>query len=72
MKTINIRISTSIKTQSKIIIIVIKTSGYKINGRRPNLSTSFTDIIVAIRLNVPVETIPQYTLSSTNPIAENV
>jgi hypothetical protein len=51
---------------------VIITSGYKIKGRRPNLSTTFIDAIVAIRLIIPVDKIPQYTLSSTKPIIENV
>jgi hypothetical protein len=59
-------------TQSRIIMNVIITSGYKIKGRRPNLSTTFIDAIVAIRLIIPVEIIPQYTLSSTKPIIENV
>jgi hypothetical protein len=54
------------------MMMVIIISGYRIKGRRPNVSTSFIDAAVAIRLIIPVEMIPQYTLSSTKPIIGNV
>jgi hypothetical protein len=50
----------------------MNNNGYRINGRRPNISTSFTDAAVAMRLIIPVEMIPQYTLWSTTPSSENV
>jgi hypothetical protein len=53
-------------------MIVIIMSEYRIIGRRPNFSTSFIDTAVAIKFIEPVEMIPQYTLSSTKPRAENV
>lgn len=68
----NIRALVSTKIQSRIIINVMVSNGYRINGRRPNISTSLTDAAVAMRLIIPVEMIPQYTLSFTKPISENV
>ena len=62
-ESVHIRVLASTKTQRKIIIIVIVSNGYRINGRRPNISTSLTDAAVARRLIIPVEMIPQYTLS---------
>ncbi len=47
------------KAQSRIMIIVIIISGYRIKGRRPNVSTSLIDAAVAIRFIIPVEIIPQ-------------
>jgi hypothetical protein len=55
----NIRILSSMKTQSRIMMNVIIASGNRIKGRRPNVSTSLTDAVVAIRFIIPVEIIPQ-------------
>jgi hypothetical protein len=49
----------SIKIHNKIMTKVIITSGYKIKGRRPNNSISFKVTIVAIKLIIPVDKIPQ-------------